>query len=158
MVTVTSGAIAVPLSVTGKEAAGDVSEIVRVAERAVPPDAPGVKTTETVHDPVVAGRVWPVQLLVLIEKSLRLVPVIVGAVPETVTAAFVGLLSVTVCDELATPTVCGPKVSDVGLTLTAGFAEFPFRVIVTVPAPPPVPKWTTAVPGLAPEPLGVNVM
>jgi len=58
---VTSGAIAVPLKVTGNEAAGDESEIVRVAERAVPPDNPGVKITVTVQEPVVAGRIWPVQ-------------------------------------------------------------------------------------------------
>lgn len=74
--------------------------------------------------------------MVPIEKSLGLVPVIVGAVPETVTEAFVGLLSVTVCGELAVPTVCALKVSEAGLTLTAGLAAVPFKVMVTVlPAP-----------------------
>ena len=88
-----------PLSVTGNEAAGDESEMVSVAERAVPPVTPGVKITVTVQEEP-AATVFPVQLFAAGEKSLALVPVNAGAVPETVTGETVGLLRVTVCDAL----------------------------------------------------------
>ncbi len=91
-----------PLSDTGNEAAGDESEMVRVAERAVPPVTPGVKITVTVQEEL-AATVFPVQLFVPSEKSLALVPVNAGTVPETVTGEVVGLLRVTVCDALDVP-------------------------------------------------------
>lgn len=99
-----TGSTAVPLRETGNDAAGEVSEIVSVAVRLVPPETPGVKVTPIVQEEL-AATVLPVQLLFTSAKSPGFAPVMAGAVPETVTEEPVGLLSVTVCDALVVPTV-----------------------------------------------------
>ena len=99
-----AGCIAVPFKVTVCGLFGSESEIVRVAVRLVPPVEPGLKITFTTQVPVVAGKLKPlVHELAPREKSPAFVPVIAG-VPETVTAADVGLLSVTACGALEVPT------------------------------------------------------
>jgi hypothetical protein len=103
---VATGWIAVPLKETmcGLPESGE-SEMVRLAARLVPPDAPGVNITFVTHDPVVFGKLAPlVHVFVPSVKSLAFVPVMEG-VPETLTAPEVGLLSVTGCGELGKPTV-----------------------------------------------------
>lgn len=147
-----TGAMAVPLKETGNDATGDVSEIVSVAVRFVPPDAAGVNVTPIVQEEF-AATVLPVQLLFTSAKSPGLVPVIVGRVPETVAAEPVGLLSVTVCEPLVVPTDCALNVSELGDTLTFGFVPVPERVTRNEP---PV-KFTVAVPALV-EPVGANLM
>lgn len=97
-----TGCIAVPLRtrMCGLPASFGVSEIEREAVRPVPPAEPGLKITFTTQDPVVAGKFVPlVQVFVPRMKSLAFVPLIAG-VPETETAAEVGLLSVVDCGEL----------------------------------------------------------
>ncbi len=77
--------------------------MVRVAERLVPPVAPGLKITFTTQDPVVAARVAPAHALVPNEKSLALVPVM--EVATLFTEVDVGLLSLTGCGALDVPMV-----------------------------------------------------
>jgi hypothetical protein len=80
-------------------------EIDRVAVRPVPPVAPGLKITFVTQEPVEAGKLLPlVHAFVPREKSLAFVPEMDGVL-VTVTAAEVGLLSVTACGELDVPTV-----------------------------------------------------
>jgi hypothetical protein len=133
-----TGCVAVPLRAT---VSVPFEELVMesVADRLAPPVTTGLKITFTTQEPVVAGKLaFSVQLFVPSEKSPALVPLIDGA-PVTVTAAPVGLLSVTGCAALEVLTAVAPKLMEVGFTLTFGFVPAPDKLITTEPVVGPAP-------------------
>ena len=130
-----SGWAAMPVRATTWGLLGSEAVKVRLAVRFTfpPVTAAGWKITLMVQEPVDAGKFAPVQEFTPIVKSLALVPVIVGAVPEIVTADGLKLLTVIGEGPLGVPTFWLGKFKGLGLGKTTRFTAVPVKLTICAP-------------------------